>query len=207
MNEPTDAEWDGYIAFLEEDALLVDFDTGAKEPGLRDALPALLRIELEVVAPDDRGLPCELEALQMDREQDQLAALLSHHEIGGGIVARTTCRGSRALFLALAEAGLADYPLRKWARKIERECRPTAVDGGWVFFDDHILPGTAEQDWMEARDAVLAALEAGADPEGTASLTFEGDHSVTVPLDPFAIAAALGQARIETEGPLNWSLG
>lgn len=193
-----DEFWDGYAAFVGDDALLVDLDERAIDPASRRELPALIRVEVEIIAPDEQGLPGPAEARLLDREEDRLRDLLE--EVGGWLLARTTCRGIRELFLALPEAGRADFALRKWARKLEQEVTATPLDEGWDFVERHVLPGPAERLWMTARDAVFEALEAGADLEGTGRLVVEGRPDGEVPLDPFAIVAALG------EEPGTWRL-
>lgn len=188
--------------FAGEDPLLIDFDEAAAAPELRAALGALLRVELEVVAPDARGQPSAPEARQLAVEEEELIALLVRHETGGRLVARTSSRGVRELILALPAPGRADFVLRKWFRKLEREHCATALDEGWSFVDRHILPGPSERVWMAARDAVLRLLEQGTEPSAQASLEIEGRPAQAVPLDPFHIAAELEQA-----GPsVRWEL-
>jgi hypothetical protein len=187
-----DGDWDGYVVFAGEDPLAVDFDSAAADVDLRTALPALLRVEVEIVAPDDQGLPSPLEVRQLAYEEQQLTSLLTRHETRARLVARATCRGTRELVVALPEAGRADFVLRKWSRKLDRECAAEVLEEGWTFVDEHLLPGPAERTWMAARDAVVSALEGGADPAARAELVIEGHPTRPVPLDPFAIAAALG---------------
>lgn len=186
-----DDGWDGYVAFTGEDPLLVEFQGTAADRSLREELPALLRIEMEVVAPDSQGQPSDIEARHLEYEEKQLVELLTQHDTGGVLIARATCRGTRELVLALPEPGRADYVLRKWSRKLERECAVESPEGGWSFVDEHLLPGQPERTWMTARDAIMNLLDAGADPEGLAILQVEARPDLTVPLDPFAVASAL----------------
>lgn len=192
-------EWDGYLAFAGEDPLAVDFDLQAE--ALLETCPALLRVELEIVAPDDVGFPAPPEMRLLASEEDELGALLEKHDTGGSLVARTTCRGARELFVALPEAGRADYALRKWGRKLEREVNIDVLGDGAAFLREHLLPGPDELRWMAARDAVVEALESGANPEAGIRLSI-GDEEHSLPLDPFAIAAVLKEAG----DPSGWSL-
>jgi hypothetical protein len=216
MSEPSTSEppagdpqprWDSYVAFCDGDSLVVDIDLATRETRVRGARPALLRIELEIIAPDEHGQPSEMEGRQLDFEQDQLDGLLERHGADGRLIARTTCRGTRELVLALPELGRADYALRKWTRKLERECEVQPLDGGWDFVDQHLLPGQAERDWMEARDAVLQALERGATPGAPSRLLIQGRPALEVALDPFAIVAELTRARSEGAPVGTWTLG
>jgi len=203
----TDEAWDGYVTLAGADPLAVDFDEAAAAPDVQAALPALLRVEREVVAPDEQGQPSPAEARLLATEEDQLTALLARHGTGGRVVARATCRGTRELVVALPTTGAADYVLRKWRRKLERESEVSPLEDGWSFVEAHLLPGPAERAWMAARDAVVDALEAGADPEATFMLKVEGRGPAEfichrVPLDPFAIAAVLEELPTGT----SWSL-
>ena len=206
MSQPSDAPWDSYLAFVGEHPLVVDFQVDADDPDLRAALPALLRVQLEVVAPDEVGQPCPLEERQLDHEQVGLAQLLERHKTGARVVARATCRGGRDLVLALPESGLADFALRKWSRKLERECQVAILEEGWSFVDEHLLPGPSERDWMAARDALLAAAESGGAHEPAVTLIIEGRAPVQVPRDPMAVAAELTAARGESGEVLEWRL-
>lgn len=193
----TDEAWDGYVTFAGADPLVVDFDEAAGSPDLQAALPALLRVEREVVAPDEQGQPSPAEARLLATEEDQLTELLGRHGTGGRLMARATCRGTRELVLALPTPGAADYVLRKWRRKLERESEVEPLEAGWAFVEEHLLPGQAERTWMSARDAVVELLDAGADPQALVRLEVQGQEPAQVALDPFAVAAILAAAPAE----------
>lgn len=205
-SETPDQNWESYVAFQGDAPLVVQIDLAVKQEQLRRDLTDLVRVELEVIAPDDHGQPSEMEDRQLVFEADQLADLLDKHATGGRLIASTTYRATRELVLALPEAGRADYALRKWTRKLERECEIQPLEGGWEFVDRHLLPGQAERDWMAARDAVLEALEQGLVPGAPTRLLIEGQPPREVPLDPFAIAAELAEARAEDAPTPDWQL-
>lgn len=199
-----DPSWNEYPAVVDGDPVLIEFDEAAAEPGLREGLRALARIELEIIAPDERGLPSPTEVRALDHEQTQLEELMARHETGGRVVARVTGLGAREVVLAEPEAERAAYVLRKWQRKLDREVAVQLVEEGWSFFDQHVWPGPAERDWIQARDAVADALEQGADPRANARLRLEDGSERDVALDPGSIAQVLSTLPAEGSWTLEW---
>ena len=80
------------------------------------------------------------------------------------------------------------------------------MEEGWDFIDEHLLPDPAQRDWMEARDAVLPILEAGAHPADAVTLIMVGHPPRPMPLDPSVIAAELGAARDDSGQVPDWRL-
>ncbi|MDA1265459.1 MAG: DUF695 domain-containing protein [Planctomycetota bacterium] len=199
-----DPSWNEYPAAVDGDPVLIEFDEAASEPQLREELPALARIEIEVIAPDERRLPSPMELRALDHEQAQLEDLLAKHGTGARVIARVTGLGAREMVLAEPEVGRAGFVLRKWQRKIEREMNVRSAEDGWSFFDQYVWPGAAQRDWIQARDAVADALDQGADPSGSARLRLGDGSALEVALDPGAITEVLATLPEEAAWTLEW---
>ena len=176
--------WLGYPLDLADSPHWVELspavlDTIDEPDGLREACPTIQQVSVELVAPDESGLPWDAELRALQGEEQLLEELLSKHARGSQLVLRLTGGGTRHLMLALATPGLADYALRKWSRKLEREVEVASDPRDWGYLDAYLMPGPTEWTWLGAGQWALVLQESGS-REG--QLTLEYTESLTAEL-------------------------